>query len=66
MLATIANSMPQFALLAIPVFIVMFLLSGSFTPFESMPVLLQDIMYASPSTHFVRFAQSGPLSRRRN
>ncbi|MBN9268757.1 MAG: ABC transporter permease, partial [Mesorhizobium sp.] len=34
------------------------LLSGSFTPFESMPVLLQDIMYASPSTHFVRFAQS--------
>lgn len=58
LLATIANSMPQFALLAIPVFIVMFLLSGSFTPFESMPVLLQDIMYASPSTHFVRFAQS--------
>ncbi|RTM04470.1 MAG: ABC transporter permease [Hyphomicrobiales bacterium] len=58
LLATIANSMPQFALLAIPVFIVMFLLSGSFTPFESMPVLLQYVMYASPSTHFVRFAQS--------
>jgi ABC-2 type transport system permease protein len=58
LLATIANSMPQFALLAIPVFIIMFLLSGSFTPFESMPPLLQDIMYAAPSTHFVRFAQS--------
>ncbi|MDF2119183.1 ABC transporter permease [Roseiarcaceae bacterium H3SJ34-1] len=58
LLATIANSMPQFALLSIPVFILMFLLSGSFTPFESMPVFLQDIMYLSPSTHFVRFAQS--------
>ncbi len=58
LLATIANSMPQFALLSIPVFVIMFLLSGSFTPFESMPAFLQAIMYASPSTHFVRFAQS--------
>ena len=58
LLATIANSMPQFALLSIPVFVIMFLLSGSFTPFQSMPALLQDIMYISPSTHFVRFAQS--------
>ena len=58
LLATIANSMPQFALLSIPVFVIMFLLSGSFTPFQSMPALLQDIMYVSPSTHFVRFAQS--------
>lgn len=58
LLATIANSMPQFALLSIPVFVLMFLLSGSFTPFESMPPFLQDIMYVSPSTHFVRFAQS--------
>jgi ABC-2 type transport system permease protein len=58
LLATIANSMPQFSLLSIPVFVLMFLLSGSFTPFESMPVFLQDIMYISPSTHFVRFAQS--------
>lgn len=58
MLATIANSMPQFSLLSIPVFVLMFLLSGSFAPFESMPALLQDIMYISPSTHFVRFAQA--------
>ena len=58
LLATIANSMPQFALLSIPVFVVMFLLSGSFTPFESMPVFLQNAMYVSPSTHFVKFAQS--------
>ena len=58
LLATLTNSMPQFALLSIPVFVVMFLLSGSFTPFESMPALLQDAMYISPSTHFVRFGQA--------
>lgn len=58
LLATVANSMPQFALLSIPVFVLMFLLSGSFTPFESMPQALQVIMGLSPSTHFVRFAQA--------
>jgi ABC-2 type transport system permease protein len=58
LLATIANSMPQFGLLAIPVFVIMILLSGTFTPFESMPVLLQTVMYLAPSTHFVKFAQS--------
>lgn len=58
LLATLTHSMPQFALLAIPVFVIMFLLSGTFTPFESMPPALQNIMYALPSTHFVKFAQS--------
>ena len=58
LLATLTNSMPQFALLSIPVFVVMFLLSGSFTPFESMPVFLQNAMSVFPSTHFVRFAQA--------
>ena len=58
LLATIANSMPQFGLLAIPVFVVMILLDGSLTPFESMPAFLQGIMHAAPSTHYVKFAQS--------
>lgn len=57
-LATLARSMPQFALLAMPVFIVMNLLSGSNTPFDSMPALVQNIMRFSPSTHFVSFAQA--------
>lgn len=57
-LATLARSMPQFALLAMPVFIVMNLLSGSNTPFDSMPMLIQRIMMFSPSTHFVSFAQA--------
>ena len=33
-------------------------LSGTFTPFESMPEWLQYVMYVAPSTHFVKFAQS--------
>jgi ABC-2 type transport system permease protein len=58
MLATLVRSMPQFGLLAFPVFIVMNLLSGGNTPLESMPVLLQNIMQLVPSTHFVAFSQA--------
>lgn len=57
-LATLARSMPQFGLLAFPVFIVMNLLSGGTTPLDSMPEVLQQLMQLSPSTHFVSFAQS--------
>ena len=57
MLATLASSMPQFALLSVPVFVIMYLLSGSTTPRESMPAALQDAMLASPSTHYVKLAQ---------
>ncbi len=58
MLATFASTMPQFALLAIPVLIIFELLSGSATPMESMPVWLQNVMQLSPSTHFVSYAQA--------
>jgi ABC-2 type transport system permease protein len=58
MLATLVRSMPQFGLLAFPVFIVMNLLSGGNTPLESMPVVLQNIMQFVPSTHFVSFSQA--------
>lgn len=58
LLATMARSMPQFGLLAIPVFVVMELLSGGTTPMESMPDWLQTIMQASPSTHYVSFSQA--------
>ena len=57
-LATIARSMPQFGLLFIMVFLPMVLLSGGETPIESQPELLQAIMQAVPSTHFVSFAQA--------
>lgn len=58
MLATVVRSMPQFGLLAFPVFIVMSLLSGGQTPLESMPVFLQNAMQFVPSTHFVSFSQA--------
>ena len=57
-LATIARTMPQLGLLYILVSVPLMLLSGSNTPLESMPWLLQKVMSVSPSTYFVSFAQS--------
>jgi len=57
-LATIARSMPQLGLLYMLVYMPMNMLSGSNTPLESMPPWLAAAMQASPSTHFVSFAQS--------
>jgi ABC-2 type transport system permease protein len=57
-LGTVARSMPQLGLLFMLVFLPMNMLSGSNTPLESMPPWLATIMRASPSTHFVSFAQS--------
>jgi ABC-2 type transport system permease protein len=58
LLATVARSMPQFGLLSIPVFLVMYMLSGAITPLDTMPELLQRVMLLSPTTHFVAFSQS--------
>jgi ABC-2 type transport system permease protein len=58
LLGTVASTMGQFGLLAIPVLLVMMLLSGGTTPMESMPVWLQHLMKViSPTPHFVMFAQ---------
>jgi ABC-2 type transport system permease protein len=57
-LATIARTMPQLGLLYLLVATPMNILSGSNTPLESMPRPLQIVMQASPSTHFVSFAQA--------
>ncbi|MDI3262776.1 MAG: ABC transporter permease [Fulvimonas sp.] len=57
-LATIARSMPQFALLLMLVLMPLQMLSGGSTPRESMPVLVQDLMLAAPNTHFVMLAQA--------
>jgi ABC-2 type transport system permease protein len=59
MLGTLATTMGQFGLLAMPVLMVTQLLSGSSTPMESMPVWLQYVMKTiSPTPHFVSFAQA--------
>lgn len=58
LLGTLATTMGQFGLLAIPVFVVTQLLSGATTPMESMPVGLQWMMRTfSPTPHFVAFSQ---------
>jgi ABC-2 type transport system permease protein len=57
-LATLARSIPQFGLLAIPVMIPMLMLSGGSTPLESMPVWLQRVMQFSPSTHYLSLSTS--------
>ena len=57
-LGTIARTMPQLGLLYMLVAVPLNMLSGGNTPLESMPPLLRTIMQASPSTHFVSFAQA--------
>jgi ABC-2 type transport system permease protein len=57
-LATLAASMPQFALLLVLTLLPMQLLSGAATPRESMPDIVQNIMLAAPDTYFVMLAQA--------
>ena len=57
-LATLARSMPQFGMLLVLVLVPLQLLSGGMTPRESMPALVQNVMLAAPTTHFVTAAQA--------
>jgi ABC-2 type transport system permease protein len=58
LLATFTTSMGQFGLLAIPVLVILQMLSGSSTPMETMPVWLQTAMQLFPTPHFVSFSQA--------
>lgn len=57
-MATIARNMPQFAMLMILTYMPLQMLSGASTPRESMPELVQNIMLAAPTTHFVQLGQA--------
>lgn len=57
-MATLARSMPQFALLLVMVLLPLQLLSGGVTPRESMPALVREVMLLAPTTHFVQAAQA--------
>lgn len=57
-LATLARNMPQFGMLLVLVLLPLQLLSGAMTPRESMPELVQNIMLAAPTTHFVELSQA--------
>lgn len=57
LLATIAGSMPQFAMLLLLVLLPLEILSGGVTQRESMPEVVQHIMLAAPNTHFIALSQ---------
>ena len=57
-LATVARSMPQFGMLTVLILLPLQMLSGTFSPRESMPELVQFVMLAAPTTHFVALGQA--------
>jgi len=57
-LGTVARSMPQLELLMLIILLPLQMLSDGLTPRESMPELVQNIMLAAPTTHFVTLAQA--------
>lgn len=56
-MGTLARNMPQFGMLMVLVMLPLQTLSGGSTPRESMPELVQYIMLAAPTTHFVELSQ---------
>jgi len=58
MLATIAHTMPQFGLLAMPVFLILNMLSGASSPLSGMPGGLRSVLQLSPTVHFVELAHA--------
>lgn len=58
LMGTIARSMPQFGLIFIITVLPLMMLSGNITPYESMPAIVQKIMYMSPTTHFISLSHS--------
>ncbi|MFC6276409.1 ABC transporter permease [Psittacicella hinzii] len=57
LLAIIAPTMPQFALLCIPAYMVMYLLSGSTAPVDNMPELARFFSQFLPTTIYGSFIQ---------
>ena len=57
-MATLARSMPQFGILTVLILLPMQLLSGGFTPRESMPSFVQHLMLFAPTTHFVALGKA--------
>lgn len=57
-MATVAKSMPQFGLLLVLVLLPLQMLSGGVTPYESMPEVVQWLMQAAPTSHFIKLSQA--------
>jgi ABC-2 type transport system permease protein len=50
--------MQQFGLLTVPVYALLYVLSGAATPVEDMPIALQYIVQVLPTTQFVSLTQA--------
>jgi len=57
-MGTIAKNMPQLGMIFILTILPLMMLSGSLTPFESMPEIIQHIMHFMPSSYFVDISQA--------
>lgn len=57
LLAVFAPTMPQFGLLCLPIYIVMYLLSGTVSPLENIPLIAQYLTQISPTTILGAYAQ---------
>ncbi len=57
-MGTLSRTMPQLGLLMILVILPLELLSGGVPLYESMPEIIQKIMYAMPTFHYVAMAQA--------
>lgn len=57
-MGTVSRNMPQLGLLMILTLLPLQMLSGGITPRESMPEIVQQLMLAAPTTHFVSLAQA--------
>lgn len=57
LLAVFAPTMPQFGLLCLPIYIVMYLLSGTVSPLENIPLIVQYLTQISPTTILGAYAQ---------
>lgn len=57
-LATVARNMPQFGMLMVMTIVPLQMLSGGSTPYESMPLAVQDVMQVAPTTHFVKLGSA--------
>lgn len=57
-MATIARNMPQFGMLMVLTIVPLQMLSGGSTPYESMPLIVQNVMQIAPTTHFVKLGSA--------
>jgi len=57
-IGTVVKNMPQLGMIFILTILPLMMLSGTNSPFESMPMILQHIMQLMPTSHFVELSQS--------